>query len=432
VDKASERRGEPLPWIRGNDPMPGRSASRYARIPVEIAEDRSSPEPDPEPVNGVSEEATSIGITTSSQSPDEVVSRRRNPDSRDPRPIELRPRGFPHVPLSLAFAGLISLLGLFVASFALATVAATALLPVAGRFAAALVAAALLGMLAYPVIRSGLALSGLYPFRLESLEGLASVRSGTLEGLKARADLRALALASGRSEQFRAKEALEGYLVSHPVGDERDGRLWSGLGVSGASLERVRDELLRKGRPEIKDVMPVGDWFRALDDGFLRPLEMLAHARVEEHAWQCFKATAASAGGTLDALATLSSGSSMLEELGCILDLRMGRIGGAILLAHLLVDNDFAGRSDRPDADRNVVERADRDGAEMPEIDPAQGFRAILERHPVPSVKAELEALLGQGASAFGLRAESGLHHYFLMRRLGSQAIRLLRPLSRH
>jgi hypothetical protein len=107
----------------------------------------------------------------------------------------------------------------------------------------------------------------------------------------------------------------------------------------------------------------------------------------------------------------------------------MGRIGGAVLLVRLLVDNELAGR---PDARGETVgEPSAEEGRERDGIPPEGGFRAVLERHPIPPVAAEIEALLDRGTREYGLRAESGLLHYFLMRRLGARAIRLLRPMTR-
>jgi hypothetical protein len=133
----------------------------------------------------------------------------------------------------------------------------------------------------------------------------------------------------------------------------------------------------------------------------------------------------------VDALVTLSSGSSLLEDLSQLYGVRSGRVGGAVLLVRLLVDNDLAGRADRPDARVEIVEPVPGGGAAIVEGSPGGGFRAALERSPVPPVAAEIAALLDRGARAYGLRAESGLLHYFLMQGLGARAIRLLRPVDR-
>ena len=102
-----------------------------------------------------------------------------------------------------------------------------------------------------------------------------------------------------------------------------------------------------------------------------------------------------------------------------------------MLLARLLVDNDLAGRADRPDArGESVVGPADGGGVEVGEGPAEGGFRASLERNPIPPVAAEIAALLDRGARAYGLRAEAGLLHYFLIRGLGARAIRLLRPVE--
>jgi hypothetical protein len=438
VDDASERPGDHLPWVRDNDRMPGRAASTYVRIPVEIAKDR--PPPEAGLGNEVAETAPSVLPDTPTTARGAGVRRRSLRESArqadEPRRIDLGPRVFPGLLLAAALPGLLALLGLFLASLALATAAAMAPPPMTARFAAALVAAVLLGLLAYPAGRWALALSGFHPFRLESLEGLTLVRSATLEAVDRRAELQSLAL--GRSdggELIRAREALGRYLASHPLGNRSDRRLWPGLGISGDTLEgleRHKDELLDPGRPGTEEGGDPGEWLRSFEEGFLAPLDVAARRRVEEHAWRTFKATAASPNGCVDALVTLSSGSSMLADLGRLYDLRMGRVGGAVLLVRLLVDDDLACRTDRPDARcEAVIEPTTGKGGEIDELPPESRLRAVLERHPIPLVAAETEALLAKGALEFGLRAESGLRHYFLMRRLGARAIRLLRPLPR-
>jgi hypothetical protein len=356
----------------------------------------------------------------------------------EPRRIDLGPRVLNGPPVPAALPGLLALLlGLFLASLALAAAAAIVLLPVSVRFAAALVAAMLLGLLTYPVGRWALALSGLYPFRLESLEGLASIRSATLEAVERRAELQSLALArSDDGNLIRAREALGRYVASHPVGNRSDGRVWTGLGLSGETLEgleRRKHELLGRGRSGTEDDAHPGEWLRSFEEGFLAPLDVSAQRRVAEHAWRTFKATAVSPNGGVDALVTLGYGSSMLDDLGRIYDVRMGRVGGAVLLIRLLLNNDLAGRTDPPDAGcEAAIEPAAGEVGETDEVPLESGFRSVLERHPIPTVAAEFETLLGKGALEFGLRAESGLLHYFLMRRIGARAIRLLQPSQVH
>jgi hypothetical protein len=131
----------------------------------------------------------------------------------------------------------------------------------------------------------------------------------------------------------------------------------------------------------------------------------------------------------VDALVTLWAGSSMLDDLGRIYDLRMGRVGGAVLLIRLLVDDDLVGRGDRPDGRCDAgIEPAAGEAGEIVEVPLESDFRTVLERRPFPAVAAEFEDLLAKRSLEFGLRAESGLLHYFLMRRLGARAIRLLQP----
>jgi hypothetical protein len=328
------------------------------------------------------------------------------------------------------------MLGLLLASLALATVAAVVLLPVSARFAAALVAVLLIGVLAYPASRWALALAGLQPLRLESLEGVAGIRSATLEAVGRRAELQSLASARGEGgEPTRARQVLGRYLACHPVGNGMDGRVWLGLGLTEevrSGLKHRKDELLALRRPGTAGGWPPGEWLRSFEEGFQAPLDVSAERRVRDHAWRTFVATAASPNVVFDTLVTLSAGSSMLIDLGRIYDLRVGRVGGAVLLIRLLVDSDLAHCANRPDAwSEPVIQRAAGEGGAIDEIGRESGFRGVLERHPIPSDTTEIEALLPKGASEFGLRAESGLLHYFLMRRLGARAIRLLQPTAR-
>jgi hypothetical protein len=289
-----------------------------------------------------------------------------------------------------------------------------------------------LGLLAYPAGRWALTLSGLRPLRFESFEGLTAIRSSTIEAVQRRAELQSLAMAgNNEGEQIRAREALVLYLVSHPLRYAGDDRVWRALDLSAETLDRLRrrrNALIGPGRTGAGGSARPDEWLRSYEQGFQALLDDSAQRRVAEHAWRAFKATAESPNGGVDAMVTLSCGSAMLEDLGHIYDLRMGRVGGAVLLARLLVDNELAGRADLPVA---VVEPAVAEGGEIDETSPESAFRSILERHSITPVAAEIEALLDQGARAFGLRADRGLLHYFQMRRLGARAIRLLQPMAR-
>ena len=173
-----------------------------------------------------------------------------------------------------------------------------------------------------------------------------------------------------------------------------------------------------------------GDWLKSFEEGFLGPLDTLARRRIEEHAWQTFKATAASPNGGVDAVVTLSSGSSMLDELGRIYDLHIGRVGAAVLLARLLVNNDLAGGTDRPVArGEAVIEPACGEGSEIDEYPRRADFAPSgAPSRSIPS-RPKSRPCWPRGLSHLGC-GEAGLVHYFLMRRLGARAIRLLQPIT--
>ncbi len=347
MDESSERPDNHLPWVRDNDRMPGRAASSYVRIPVEIVK---APPRESEPEDEVAEPSPPVPPDAPSTAPEpeaepEATGRRRprresaRPSTIEPRRIEPAPWVMPGLPIAAALPGLLALMGMFLASVALATVAAMAPMPVPARFAAAIVAAIFLGLLAYPAGRSALALSGLHPLRLESLAaGLASLRSATRAAIDRRAEIQSLALArSNAAELIRAKAVLGRYLASHPVGKGGDDGPWTAVGLAAETLRRRRDDLLSPRRLAADEGDRPADWLRSFEEGFLEPLDTSARRRVEEHAWRTFKATAASANEGVDAMVILSSGSAMIEDLGRIYDLRMGRVGGAVLLARLLV-----------------------------------------------------------------------------------------------
>src|SRR5262249_8592182 len=144
-------------------------------------------------------------------------------------------------------------------------------------------------------------------------------------------------------------------------------------------------------------------WLRSFEEGFLHPLEEAARRRVEEHAWRAFKAAATSPNAGVDALVTLASGSSLVEDLGRLYGVRTGRVGGTVLLAGWLVDTDLAGRVDCPKDRVEVVEPLPAEVDAIAEGLPGGGFRAALERSPVPPVAAEIATLLDGGARAYGL-----------------------------
>ena len=284
--------------------------------------------------------------------------------------------------------------------------------------------------------RWALTLSGLRPLRFEPFEGLTAIRSSTIEAVRRRAELQSLTKAGGNGgEQIRAREALVLYLVSHPLRHAGDDRVWRALDLSAETLDRLRrrrNALIGPGRAGAGGSARPDEWLRSYKQGLQASLDDSARRRVEEHAWRTFQATAASPNGVVDAMAILSSGSAMLDELGRLYDLPMGRVGGVVLLARLLVDSDLGRGIDRPNPrGPAVVEPAAGEGGEIGGIPVEGGFRAILERQLIPPVADRVGALLDRGARAFGLRAESGLLHYFQMRSLGARATRLLKPMTR-
>src|SRR5262249_13789736 len=121
----------------------------------------------------------------------------------------------------------------------------------------------------------------------------------------------------------------------------------------------------------------------------------------------------------------------LLEDLGRLYGVHTGRVGGAVFLVRLLVDHDLGGRADLAGARGENGELVPWGNNAIGEGPSGGGVRAAREPSPVSPVATEIAALLDRGARAYGLRAESGLLHYFLMRGLGARAIRLLRPVDR-
>jgi uncharacterized membrane protein YcjF (UPF0283 family) len=231
------------------------------------------------------------------------------------------------------------------------------------------------------------------PIRLKGLEEVAQ-----------RTRLRHLV----QKKRGEAREQLLLYLRGYPVEQERDRKVFAALGLEEAALQN-----LTRARAELADVnrfTTTDEWFGAVRDRFQVILDEAAEQRVIYFARRVGVLTAVSPNTLVDTLLALTCSFTMLADLCRIYNLRVGRLGTAILLGRIFFNAYLAGQL-------NELEGLTETGI--------QSFLSETGLH----LGLAGDAVTAKAAGKFGARAASGLLNYYLLKRLGRYAIRLLRPI---
>lgn len=239
-----------------------------------------------------------------------------------------------------------------------------------------------------------------------SLPASKPVRLAGLAALSQRTHLRWLVL----RKKTEAKAHLEAYLTAYPLEKLGDRKRLATVGVSEkvlSALETGRRDLLDGNRFSGCD-----DWFVLFRERFQTPLDGVAAERIACYARRAGVLTAVSPNTLIDTLVTAYCGFCMLGDLCRVYHLRVGRMGTAVLLARIFFNAYLAGQ---------LNEWEDVTGAGIENVMTESGLH-------LGSVAADATAAKVLGK--VGARAASGALNYFLLKRLGQYAVRLLRPVQ--
>jgi uncharacterized membrane protein YcjF (UPF0283 family) len=297
-----------------------------------------------------------------------------------------------------ALVGITGLLGLFVFSHVCSTLASLATLPDLLRYAGYAGLALLTLAVLYAVVR----LAGFYislrpnrPIPLEMLQQLAQ-----------RSRWRSLVHARTRE----AREHLVGYLRLYPLGSPAERKVLVRLGLPEerlASLEQTRDELLDPDR-----YASLETWFGDFRDRFQRLLDEAADRRIIIYARRVAVLTAASPNTLVDTLLTSYCSFMMLADLCQLYNLRATRLGTAVLLTRIFFNAYVAGQL-------NEFETVT-----------SSGLESLINESGLHLGSTAAEAVTAKVAGKVGARVASGALNYFMLRRLGRYAVRLLHPVA--
>jgi uncharacterized membrane protein YcjF (UPF0283 family) len=292
--------------------------------------------------------------------------------------------------------GLAALLGLFLFAQVTSTLAALATLPAWAQYSGWAILAVLSGLVVFTVGRFVvfyLRLNPNQPIRLRSLERLAE-----------RTRLRWLV----EQKKGEARERLMAYLEGYPLTGASDRAALVGLGVSEDQLhqlEQTRAKLLDFNRFANSE-----DWFTAVRTQFQAPLDTAAVSRVKYYSWRIGFMTAVSPNSLVDTLLTLYCSFMLLADLCRIYNLRVSRLGTAVLLARAFFNSYLAGQL----SEFHSVAEA--------------GIQELMGRAGLHFGSLATDAALAKVAGKFGTRVASGVLNSFLLQRLGHYAARLLKP----
>jgi uncharacterized membrane protein YcjF (UPF0283 family) len=328
-------------------------------------------------------------------------------------------------------AGIAGLLGLFLMSQLLQIIATLALLPSWAIYAGVFGIAVLLGMLAYS--------AGQLTITFWRLRPNQPVRVEVLEEISHRIHLRALAANQSvpgamvqqtfQLRRSQAKSQLESYLKDYPIGNGTDDLALQLLGMTKEALERVTRS--RESLCDANCFAGIDDWLATFRREFQKPLDEVAVQRVGHYARRVAVTTAASPNPLVDTVVTCYGGFSMLTDLCRIYNLRADWFGMTVLLARVFANAYLAGQLNQAEAhaEAGIQHAVDQSGA-VHTLLQQSGLHHLLAQHVVSPDTLALEAATGKVVGKVGARAASGLLNYFMMRRLGSYAIRLLQPID--
>lgn len=295
-----------------------------------------------------------------------------------------------------ALIGILALLGIFVVSQVTSTLASVATLPPILQYGAW----GLLGLLVALVL---FAVGRLLVFYLR-LRPNQPVKLPSLMALSQRTRLRRLV----QEKKEEAREWLQRYLSEYPLTEHRERKTLNQLGLADEQLQRlvaVRTELQDGNRFAGTD-----QWLADFRDRFQSQLDQAAARRVSYFAKRVAIMTAASPNTLVDTLLTGYCSFSLLGDLCRLYNLRVTRLGTGVLLVRVFFNAYLAGQLNELEG---VTET---------------GIQSIVGESGVHFGSMAMDATVGKVIGKVGARAASGALNYFLLRRLGFYAVRLLRP----
>ena len=224
-----------------------------------------------------------------------------------------------------------------------------------------------------------------------------------------------------------ARRQLETYLKTYDLSfDSPLYRQFRTLGFGPQSLKRLdecRQRLLLESRP-----ISSQEWIDEFRRDWLDTLDATARARISRYGKFVALKTAISPYAILDFLVVIYNNFRMLQDLCLLYQVRTGLAGTVYLLGLCIFQAFMAGAvNEALDAigEDGVEDGADAaaetlgDGAsELVEEAGSEGFSRILS--------GVGEKFLGSAAR----KAAEGMAHWFFLRRIGRQAMRLLQPLT--
>ncbi len=227
------------------------------------------------------------------------------------------------------------------------------------------------------------------------------LRLAGLEELNKRTRLRWLA----HAKTAEAKQRLEEYLTTYPIGTEKERKKLLAVGVTpeiAVQLAKVRDDLLDPAK-----FSSSGEWFDRFRTGFQAKLDEAAATRVNYWAKRTGLVTALAPNAMVDSAASLYFGFTLLSDLCQVYNLRTGSTGTAVLLGRVFFNSYLAGQLN-----------------EWEKLTEEQLNQLMAPHGPLYELTA------ARVFSKVGAKAASGMLNYFLLMRLGRFACRLLRPVG--
>jgi uncharacterized membrane protein YcjF (UPF0283 family) len=285
---------------------------------------------------------------------------------------------------------------LFVFSQVTSTLAAVATLPTALQYGCWVLLGVLVGLVLFAAGRFlvfYLRLRPNQPVKLQSLTALSQ-----------RTRLRRLV----QEKKDEARAWLQTYLSEYPLTEHRDRKALNQLGLTEEHLGRlaaVRTELLDGDRFAGTD-----QWLDDFRGRFQAIIDEAAAGRVSYFAARVAIMTAASPNTLIDTLLTGYCSFNLLGDLCRLYNLRVTRLGTGVLLVRVFFNAYLAGQL-------NELEGVTETGIE-----------GLVGQSGVHFGSMAMDATVGKVIGKVGARAASGALNYFLLRRLGRYAARLLRP----
>ena len=227
------------------------------------------------------------------------------------------------------------------------------------------------------------------------------VRMKGVEELARRTHLRWLA----RAKSQEARHRIEEYLRAYPLESDKDRKALTALGITEATLaelEKARENLL-----DADQFATTEQWFARFQETFQQRLDELAEARVQYWAKRTGVVTALAPNGLVDASAALYFTFVLLGDLCRIYNLRAGSMGTAVLLARVFFNAYLAGQG------TGIEKFTEQQIEEM--FHPGGMFG---------------EAVMARLFAKAGSKMATGALNFFLLRRLGRFAARLLKPVG--